>query len=233
MSAEDSSTSTTRSDVKPKLNNIFEYAPGQYCYISIISQNLSKEFHPFSFSSSPIKKDVISVTIKELGDYTNDIGKVNVGDIAYIEGPYGILKALDSNAEEIIFISGGSGITPFLSTLRYMRDTNDTRKTTLLWGVRFPYEIFLKDEFDKMMQLNPNLRIFPVVSDDDSWEGEQGFIDREKLDRLAPCEDPGKVGQKKDYYICGPPIMMKIVVSTLKSMGVNKKTNIHIEKFYR
>ena len=114
-----------------------------------------------------------------------------------------------------------------------MRDTNDTRKTTLLWGVRFPYEIFLKDEFEKMMQLNPNLRIFPVVSDDDSWEGEQGFIDREKLDRLAPCEDPGKAGQKKDYYICGPPIMMKIVVSTLKSMGVSKKTNIHIEKFYR
>lgn len=219
--------------LKSKLGNVFEYAPGQYCYISIISQNISKEFHPFSFSSSPIKKDIISVTIKELGDYTNNIGKVNVGDIAYIEGPYGILNSLDSNAEEIIFISGGSGITPFLSTLRYMRDTNDIRKTTLLWGVKFPYEIFLKDEFEKMMELNPNLRIFPVVSDDDSWEGDQGYIDREKLDRLAPCEDPGKAVQKKDYYICGPPIMLKIVVSTLKSMGVNKKTNIHIEKFYR
>ena len=218
---------------KSKIGNVFEYAPGQYCYISIISQNLSKEFHPFSFSSSPIKKDIISVTIKELGDYTNDIGKVNVGDIAYIEGPYGIINSLDSNTEEIIFIAGGSGITPFLSTLRYMRDTNDTRKTTLLWGVRFPYEIFLKEEFEKMVEINPNLKVFPVVSNDDNWEGERGYIDRDKLDRLAPCENPGRAIQKKDYYICGPPLMIKSVLPALKSMGVNKKKYIHIEKFYR
>jgi len=219
--------------LKSKIGNPIEYKPGQYSYISIIGKEVSKEFHPFSFSSSPAKKNTISFTIKELGDYTNDISKVKVGDIAYIEGPYGIFNALNSDAEEIVFIAGGSGITPFLSFMRYMKDTNTSRNITLLWGIKFPYEIFLKDEFEKMMELNPNLKIFPVVSDDANWEGERGFIDRDKLDRLAPCEDPGKNIQKKDYYICGPPIMMKKVVPTLKSMGVNKKNYIHLEKFNR
>ena len=219
--------------LKSKIGNPIDYKPGQYSYISIISKDMPKEFHPFSFSSSPVKNKTISFTIKELGDYTNDVSKVKVGDIAYIEGPYGIFNALDSDAEKIIFIAGGSGITPFLSALRYMRDTKDTRKVTLLWGVKFPYEIFLKEEFEDMKKVNPNLTVIPVVSNNDTWDGERGYIDSDKLERLAPCEDPGETIQKNDYYICGPPIMMKKVREALKSMGVNKKNNIHSEKFYR
>ena len=219
--------------LKSKIGNPLDYKPGQYSYISIISKDMPKEFHPFSFSSSPVKNKTISFTIKELGDYTNDVSKVKVGDIAYIEGPYGIFNALDSDAEEIIFIAGGSGITPFLSALRFMRDNKNTRKATLLWGVKFPNEIFLKEEFEDMKKVNPNLTVIPVVSNNDTWDGERGYVDRDKLERLAPCEDPGETIQKNDYYICGPPIMMKKVRAALESMGVNKKNNIHSEKFYR
>ena len=219
--------------LKPKSGDIINYKPGQYSYVSIISQELSKEFHPFSLTSSPAKNGEISFTIKELGDYTDDIGKVKVGEIAYIEGPYGIFNALSSDAEELIFIAGGSGITPFLSMLRYMKDKNNTRKTTLIWGIRFQYEFFLREEFEEMKDANPNLTIIPVVSDDDSWDGERGFIDRDKLDRLVPCEDPDEIIQKKDYYICGPPLMIKKVRPALKSMGVNKSKYLHSEKFNR
>ncbi len=219
--------------LKPKNAEILDYSPGQYGYLSIKSQEVSKEFHPFSFASSPVKNDSISFTIKELGDYTNQIGTVKIGETAYIEGPYGIFNALKSKANHLVLIAGGSGITPFLSLLRYMKDTKNTRKVTLIWGVKFPYELFLNDEFEEMKRINPNLAIIPVISDDESWEGESGFIDREKLERLAPCVDPGKEIQKNDYYICGPPAMVKNVRPALKSLGVNKSKYLHTEKFYR
>ena len=220
-------------NLKSKNGKPMEFKPGQYSYLSFISQEISKEFHPFSFASSPAEKNIIRFTIKELGDYTRCIGKVKVGEIAYIEGPYGIFDALNSTAQELVFIAGGSGITPFLSMLRYMKDTNNTRKATLIWGIRYPHELFLKDEFEEMKKTNPNLVIIPVVSDDDNWEGECGFIDRDRLERLVPCEDPNELIQKKDYYVCGPPLMVKIVRPALKSMGINKNKRIHIEKFYR
>ena len=219
--------------LQPKNGKIFDYTPGQYGYLSINSQEISKEFHPFSFTSSPARKDVISFIIKELGDYTNQIGTVKVGETAYIEGPYGIFNALSSKAHRLVLIAGGSGITPFLSLLRYMKDTKNTRKVTLIWGVRFPYELFLNDELEEMKRTNPSLTIIPVVSDDESWEGESGFIDRERLERLAPCVDPRKEIQKNDYYICGPPAMIKVVRPALKLMGVNKSKYLHTEKFYR
>ncbi|MFX1366819.1 MAG: FAD-binding oxidoreductase [Promethearchaeota archaeon] len=220
-------------ELKPKNRKIFDYAPGQYGYLSIKSQEVSKEFHPFSFTSSPVNKDCISFIIKELGDYTNQIGTVKVGDTAYIEGPYGIFNAHKSKSNQLVLIAGGSGITPFLSLLRYMEDSKNTRKITLIWGIRYPYELFLNEEFEKMKIKNPNLTIIPIVSDDDSWEGECGFIDREKLERLAPCVDPGKKIQKNDYYLCGPPAMVKSVRPALKLMGVNKRKYLHTEKFYR
>lgn len=220
-------------ELQPKNGKMFDYKPGQYGYLSIISEKISKEFHPFSFTSSPAKNNSFSFLIKELGDYTNQIGTVKVGEIAYIEGPYGVFNALNSEAKTLVLIAGGSGITPFLSLLRYMKDTNITRNVKLIWGVRYPYELFLNNEFEEMKKINPNLTIIPVVSDDNNWEGESGFIDQEKIERLAPCKDPEKEIQANDYYVCGPPAMVKTVRPEIKLMGVNIKKYLHTEKFYR
>ncbi len=214
--------------ITPENGEILKYQPGQYIYLTIIGKNVSKEPHPFTIASSPTQKQLI-LTIKESGDYTSNIGTIEVGDKAYIDGPYGIFKPLESKSEELVFIAGGVGITPFLSTLRYLRDNNEKRNITLVWGIRIQEEMILDSEFEEFKNKMP-FTMIPVLSEDDNWAGECGFIDRDRLDRFAACETSDEAEQKKDYYICGPKEMSDKVIPTLRQMGVVKK-HIHLEKF--
>ena len=217
--------------ITPENGEIFKYQPGQYIYLTIFGKYVSKEPHPFTIASSPTQKQLI-LTIKESGDYTSNIGTVEIGDKAYIDGPYGIFKPLESEAEEIVFIAGGVGITPFLSALRFIRDNNDneSRNITLIWGIRIQEEMILESEFEEFKKKIPNFTMIHVLSEDDDWAGECGFVDRDRLDRYAACEDPDEAKQKKDYYICGPKEMSDKVIPTLRLMGVSKKY-IHLERF--
>ena len=217
--------------ITPENGEILKYQPGQYIYLTIIGKNVSKEPHPFTIASSPTENNLI-LTIKESGDYTSNIGTVEVGDKVYLDGPYGIFKPLESEAEELVFIAGGVGITPFLSVLRFLRDNNnnDNRNIMLIWGIKIQEEMILESEFEEFKNEIPSFAMIHILSEDDDWAGECGFIDRDRLDRFVPCETPYEVEQKKDYYICGPKDMSDKVIPTLRLMGVLKK-HIHVERF--
>ena len=163
--------------ITPENGEIIKFQPGQYIYFTIIGKNVSKEPHPFIIASSPTKNH-LTLTIKESGDYTSIIGQAEIGDKAYIDGPYGIFKPLESESEELVFIAGGVGITPFLSTLRFLRDNNEKRNITLVWGIRIQEEMILVSEFEEFKKKMP-FTMIPVLSEDDNWAGECGFIDRD------------------------------------------------------
>jgi predicted ferric reductase len=205
---------------------ILDYKPGQYCYLKITS--LGRESHPFSFTSSPLQKEYFSIGIKNAGDYTSKIGNIKVGDKAYIDGPYGTFNHLDKNGKELVFIAGGIGITPFLSMLHYIKETDPSRKITLIWGVRSQNDMIFSSELEDLKKRVPNLSVVHILSEDDSWTKDCGFIDREMLEKYGSCEDPQE--QNKNYFICGPKLMTNMVFSVLKDMKVSN-SNIQSEQF--
>ena len=100
----------------------------------------------------------------------------------------------------------------------------------LIWGIRIQDEMILESEFEEFKNKIPSFAMIPVLSEDDDWAGECGFIDRDRLDRYVACETPDEAEQKKDYFICGPKEMSDKVIPTLRQMGVTKK-HIHLERF--
>ena len=145
------------------------------------------------------------------------------GSIAYLDGPYGIFtldKVKDPDAE-IIMIAGGVGITPFLSQLDELMHINPQRKVTFIYGIRLPEDIIKSKDIEEIQKAMLNLKIIPVVSDDDSWAGECGLIDQQRLDRLGVCEDIDPKKENKVYFICGPPKMLGLVQKSLKRLGVS------------
>ena len=76
----------------------------------------------------------------------------------------------------------------------------------------------------------PDFVYVPVLSEDDEWAGECGFIDQPRLENFAACEDAEPSKQTKEYYICGPPLMIKKVKNSLKLMEVAPQF-VHIEEF--
>ncbi len=217
-------------NLTPENGRIFSYKPGQFGFIRILGKNVNPEEHPFSFSSAPTNKEYISVTIKEIGDFTSSIKNSESGYKVYLDAPYGTFSYLNYKDEEgIVLISGGVGITPALSMLRYIYKNDRSKKAVLIWGINNQNEIINREELGRMQKELKNFKFVPVVyKEDDSWTGEKGIINIDIIQRALEKHDINIY--KQGYYICGPSIMLNTVLKALKDMGIKRKY-IHYEKF--
>ena len=210
---------------KPKFGKIFDYTPGQFLYVRISNSEVPSDEHPFTISSSPTEEGLVGITVKQLGDFSNNLDNVNVGDSAYIDGSYGNFSYLKKDkSDKLCFIAGGIGITPFLGMLRYIKAKDTNKSVKLLWGVRDESEIICMEEFKSFSNIINDFEFIPVLSNDPNYNGEKGFIDEEKIKRhIKDIFD-------YDFYICGPPIMLEVQIKNLKALGIPSE-KIHYERF--
>ena len=196
--------------------------PGQFMIVQLKRKGKVSESHPFTISSGPNAPPTI--TVKSVGDFTSTIGETEVSDIAYVDAPYGIFSYLNYEARDLVFIAGGIGITPFMSMLRHMRDNGLKRNVSLIWGNKTQEDVIFGDELDEMSLRVPFLKIVHVMSGDEDWGGEKGYIDVELLKR--------HVGDfsRPEFFVCGPPPMMDMVEKALIALGV-MEDRIHDERF--
>jgi len=199
------------------------YAPGQFMLLQLERNGKTSEPHPFTIVSAPTRTD-LAVCIKEVGDFTSDIGKTRPTDTAYIEMPYGVFSFQHMEADRLVFIAGGIGITPFMSMLRTLYDKNLEKEVILLWGNKTEKDIVFRDELDEMASEMHSLKVLHVLSRQDDWPGQRGHIDGGLLTKV--------VGdfQGREFFICGPPPMMDAVETILIDLGASKK-RIHTERF--
>jgi len=199
------------------------YKPGQFLFLQLLRKGKRSSPHPFTISSSPTAGH-LSVTPKELGDFTTTIKDTREGDKAFIDAPYGVFSYLNHPESELVFIAGGIGITPFMSMLRYMHDRGDKRKITLFWGNKSESNICFKNEMKILEQANPDLKMVLVMSDQPDWTGEKGYLDIALIKKYLATLD------EKEFFVCGPPAMTKAILESLKKDGVSA-TRIHSELF--
>lgn len=200
-----------------------DYRPGQFMIVQLVRDGKVSEPHPFTISSSPTW-DSLSISVKSVGDFTATISKTKTSDRAYIDAPYGAFSFLNHDDHDLILIAGGIGITPFMSMLRYIYDRELKKSITLIWGNKTEKDIIFKDELEKMSGEMPSLKVVHVLSKQENWTGEKGYIDAEKLKKYIGNFQTGQ------FFICGPPIMMSLVIKALRRLGVPKK-RIHYERF--
>lgn len=220
---ESSNMTTVR--FKPTNGKVVKYLPGQFLYTRIFSKNTSHDEHPFTISSSPTEDGIIGITVKNLGDFTKDIDKVQIGDKTYIDGGFGGFSYLRNvGSKKLCFIAGGVGITPFLSMLKYMADKDWDREVVLLYGAVNKEDLIKMEELTQYAKQIKNLLIVPVLSEDEAFDGEKGFITPNIISKYT--KDP----LAYDFYICGPPVMLDAQLANLKSLGVHKSSR-HFERF--
>ena len=193
--------------VKKELN----YLAGQFAFFKLPALS-TQEQHPFTISSHPYN-ETLRVTVKGLGDYTDKVGsKVNVGDKAWVEGPYGHFSSSYIKESDQIWIAGGIGITPFLSL---MRDIHPNQ-VHLFWCVNKKEEAVYADELQEVASNNPNFH-YTIWSSESS-----GHLTADKL---------GIDNYKnKGYLICGPASLKNSLMKQIRQKGVSQE-NIYDEEF--
>jgi predicted ferric reductase len=205
----------------------FEFFPGQFQFLTFYRGKRSEE-HPFTISSSPTQSGFVTSSIKESGDFTRTIKEIRVDERVAIQAPFGRFSyVLHPKEHDLVFIAGGIGITPFMSMLRHMRDTNADKDILLLYANVSKQDIVFREELDAIAAgKNPRLNVVYVLNNPTAeWLGERGSIDRGLIQKH--CQ--GDV-RTRSFYICGPPPMMTALIATVIELGV-PSSRVRSERF--
>jgi predicted ferric reductase len=203
----------------PPGENRFDFLPGQFQFVTLKrGRGLPVEEHHFTISSSPAEPAFHTSTIKASGDFTASIGQTRVGDLAIIHGPFGRFShVLKPQARDLVFIAAGIGITPLMSNVRHMRDTQADRRVLLLYSNKTENDIVFREELAQIgTGTKPQFQVIHLLTQPDAgWPGEKGRLDREKIQRLC-----GNRLTTSTFFLCCPPPMTRELVQILAELGV-------------
>ncbi len=137
------------------------------------------------------------------------------GETVRVSGPYGEFQVQEGTSP-LLFVAGGSGLSPILAMLEALHERGDARSVTLLFGARQQRDLYALDVIERLQRAWPSTFHFvPVLSDephDTSWNGARGLV----TEQLPALIEPGA-----HAYLCGPPQMIDTAIAQLKERGVH------------
>jgi Na+-transporting NADH:ubiquinone oxidoreductase subunit F len=152
------------------------------------------------------------------------------GDIATAVGPFGDFH-IKPTQREMIYIGGGAGMAPLRAHLSHLLETEQSaRKVSFWYGARSKQEIFYQEYFADLAEQHRNFAFNLALSAplvEDRWMGHQGFIHDVVMEKHLR-DHPNARGA--EYYLCGPPLMIKACLKMLSELGV-PETHISYDEF--
>ena len=124
------------------------------------------------------------------------------------------------DANKVICLAGGSGITPFLSMANAIADGDEDFEMTLLYGSRNYDSILFREELEELEKKCDKIKVVHVLSEKvkRGVKGlEKGFITAELIQKYAPENEPYSV------FLCGPQQMYEFVDKELEKIELPKK----------
>ncbi|WP_058462064.1 FAD-binding oxidoreductase [Legionella adelaidensis] len=215
--------------MEPNLGQIpFTFLPGQYATLTSMI-NGEKVRRSYTISSSPTQHDYIELTVKreQYGVESRHLhDHVHTGDLLEVSAPAGEFFFTGKEANGIVLIAGGVGITPMMSVLRYLTDRSYPKDIHLLYAVNSPTDIIFHEECTYLARRHPNVHVDIIVrtSDGTDWSGHVGLITPELIEKTIPDIALHRI------HLCGPPPMMDAVKAVLLQLKIPSE-QIKTERF--
>ena len=197
------------------------FKAGQYLTFKLEIGN-SVVTRSYSIASSPASalNGEYQITVKRIADgFVSDyiLDNWNVGDEVIAYAPEGNMTYSPlRDAENIVAIAGGSGITPFLSLARAIDQGDEDCTLTLLYGCRTSDEILFKAELDSLSEKNEKINVVYVLSHSDEEGYEKGFVGADIIKKYAP-------EGLYSIFVCGPGGMYKFLETELPKLQIERK----------
>jgi sulfhydrogenase subunit gamma (sulfur reductase) len=185
--------------------------PGQFVELSVMGIGEA----PISISSAPRETNSFELAIRKVGNLTNAMHRLIVGDRVGIRGPFGThFPVEETKGKDILFVAGGIGLVPLRSFIHFVLEHREEYgEVTILFGSRNPSERLFLDELGQW-GIREDIRYLETVDRPDlNWKGHVGVITT-----LFPSID---IDPSKTYCIVvGPPIMYRFVILEAKAKGI-------------
>ncbi|MEO9294790.1 MAG: Rieske 2Fe-2S domain-containing protein [Nitrososphaera sp.] len=208
-----------------------DFAPGQFAFFKLqgVLDDPKGAVRHFSIASSPTESDfiLISTRIRDSSPYKQKLASLEKGAKVTAWGPQGDFVLRED--KPAVLLSGGIGVTPFRSMIKYATDRQLPQKITMFDSNRNRQSILYRDEFDRWAGENKNIKIVYTVTDEStpSPDMERGRIDGPMLQRHLTKKDLDSA----IFYICGPPGMLKGMQELLEQQMQIPKDRVKIESF--
>jgi ferredoxin-NADP reductase len=198
------------------------FKPGQFLtFVVKIPGHEKPLVRCYSLSSAPDSKQY-RVTIKHVPDglvsgFFHE--QVHVGTILDVQAPRGKFCIDPPLPQPVVLIGGGVGITPLLSMLRALSESNTDQEAKLFYSTRHDDDRIISEELAELEHSNANIRVITSLTSDPAAK-------RLTIDRLKEQLPSSNY----DFYLCGPSPMMSDLITGLREWGVPAES-IHTEAF--
>lgn len=209
------------------LGGKFKFNPGQFLHLAIDNNYDGSGQWPdsrcFSIQSNPDEQH-LRITFSVKGKFTKQMEQqLKVNSVVWLKLPYGNLFTQPHKTNNTVFIAGGTGITPFLSLFTHKSFSKYINPRLYLGFRSKKYNIYeselnkistIRSEIDSLDQPFENrLSNFLHIS----YQDIDGVLDIQTIFTSN--------GPNSDYFISGPPAMIKSFKKSLIENGVSE-TNI-------
>ena len=197
------------------------FSAGQYLSVKVVIDGVPFR-RPYSIASSP--RDTLDgkymITVKRVGGgivsgYILD--NFTVGTKLDVSAPLGdFTYERLRDAETIIGIAGGSGITPFRALSKAIVEGDEKCSLVLLYGSRTLADAVFSDEIAEMAKKCSRVKLVNVLSNEEKEGCESGFITAELIKKYAP---------KGEYsiFMCGPQAMYNFADKEIEKLNIRRK----------
>ena len=185
----------------------FRFYPGQFLHLTLDEYDPSNgwpDSRCFSIQTPP-GSELLRITYAVKGKFTLRMEtELRSGSPVTLKLLYGELFTQQHDKDGAVFVSGGTGITPYLSLFNDV-SFKEYNKPALYAGFRNRAMNFYGPELEKAKEINPSFTVHFY------YEDEAGLINPEEVFK----------GSGQTFFISGPPAMIGFFKTELQAKGVD------------
>jgi ferredoxin-NADP reductase len=193
---------------------------GQYLRIGL-DINGRRHWRAYSLTSDPERPDgCITITIKNVDEGTVSpylVRRGRPGTIVSLGGVQGEFVLPDELPEKLLFISAGSGITPIMSMLRSLGNSDELNDVVLLHSARTEDEIIFGEQLRELEEKHDGFKFHRQLT------GDMGRMKPTDLDELCPD------WRERETFMSGPAELLDAVEKHFDEHG--DCDCLHMERF--
>ncbi|MFQ5446865.1 MAG: 1,2-phenylacetyl-CoA epoxidase subunit PaaE [Saprospiraceae bacterium] len=220
-------------EVPAELKNEYAFSPGQH--LTLRTRLNGEEIRrSYSICTSPADDD-LRVAVKKVeggrfSTFANE--KLQQGQVLDVMSPMGTFtpKLSPEQAKYYVAFAAGSGITPVISIMKSVMETEPQSCFTLFYTNQRTDSIIFLERLDALKsKYMERLAVHYILTKEDpGTELLHGRIDRQKCQRL--CSALLDVEDVDEFFLCGPEEMIRNIKATLTDLGVDGE-KVHFELF--
>ncbi|MBS9826895.1 hybrid-cluster NAD(P)-dependent oxidoreductase [Vibrio alginolyticus] len=212
--------------LEPNKGSLPNYLPGQHLPIEVNIDG-KKVGRRYTLSSSPSRPGRYAISVKRIagGRVSNSLlDNLQVGDVLEAEQPDGQFHLKTHEAQPLLLLSAGSGVTPMLSMVRYLADHNQLENVVFYHQCRTENDIPCRSELEQLKREHPGLEVKVCLTQPAvDWFGLKGRLSLSHIKQIKDVE-------QRQVFVCGPDGFMEKAKNLLLRKGLPEE-NYHQEAF--